>query len=128
MTHNRFGFVCGFAGSAVGPRGCDWNLDCIVFLLSCSSWFVAPCGCQFCLGGDLYCLLTWCLPAELWLLSGLEEWVPCTPTHHCCRLCSVMRSAKPFFRFQLLAVILQQDSMLEVLCNLPYLKLQQLVS
>ena len=43
---------------------------------------------------DLCCLLTWCLPAQLCLLSGGGEgweggWLASTPTHHCCWLCCV---------------------------------------
>ena len=45
---------------------------------------------------DLCCLLTWCLPAQLCLLSGLQEWLAFTLTHHSCRLLRIMLS-KVFF-------------------------------
>lgn len=46
---------------------------------------------------DLCCLLTWCLPAQLCLLSGLQEWLAFSLTHHSCRLCCIMLSEVFFF-------------------------------
>ena len=70
----------GFAGSAAGPCGCDWAEGISVsFSLFPVVVGLLPLVVASLVWRDLCCLLTWCLPAQLCLLSKLEEWLACTP-------------------------------------------------
>lgn len=61
-----------------------------------------------CVWMDLCCLLTWCLPAQICLLSGLgrqRRWLASTPTIHTADFV-VLSSKFSLWHFQLLDVFL----------------------